>query len=109
MDEAPQIPQPVPEVPRKALWISLALPPAATLLGNLLAAGIRHRDDYGITFLGVPVLVLFLILGFLFMFKKAVGTRYRGRSLVYLNIAYFLGQIIVCLALWVGSCLLFVK
>ncbi len=106
MEEVPQIPRPVPEVPRKALWISLAVPPAATLLGNLIVAGCEPRNNYGTTFLWVPIVVFFVIFGFLFMFKNAVGTRYRGRSVVYLNIAYFLGQIIVCIVMWVGSCML---
>ncbi|MGL5018850.1 MAG: hypothetical protein ACRDBP_12000 [Luteolibacter sp.] len=53
--------------------------------------------------------MFFVILMFTIRFHEIVSRRYRGRSLVFLTFAYFFGQIIICLSLWLGSCLLFVK
>lgn len=107
MDEAPEIPQPVPEIPRGALWTTLGIPPVVTLVTNM-AIGIfsRNGGDAGISLL-IPPVMFFVILGLSFRFHAIVKPRYRGRSLVFLTSAYFLGQIIVCLALWIGSCALF--
>ena len=80
-----------------------------TLLGNVIASFSKDSSAYGESFLLVPLVVFFVILGNFPFFKNAVGKRYQGRSLVFLNLAYFFGQIIVCLSLWVGSCLLFVN
>lgn len=109
MSEKPVIPQPLPTIPRAPLWITFSLPPIATLLGNLVASFYRTRDDYGTSFLWVPLVVLLLIIVCVPFFSRIVGNRYRGRSLVFLNCAYLLGQIIVCLSLWVGTCLLVVN
>jgi hypothetical protein len=109
MDEAPEIPMPVPEIPRLPLWIACSIPPVATLLGNLVVSFVRNPDPYGATFLWVPVVVFFIILVLTPLFHQAVRVRYRGRSLVFLNCAYVLGEIIICLALWFGSCFLLVN
>ncbi|MGL4401808.1 MAG: hypothetical protein ACRCXD_18255, partial [Luteolibacter sp.] len=81
----------------------------AILAGNLIVSLESHPDPYGTSYLWVPLIVFFVILGFLPVFHRAMKTRYRGRSLVFLNLAYFFGQIIVCLSLWLGSCLMFVQ
>ena len=109
MSEEPDIPQPLPTIPRATLWILFSLPPMATLLGNLVASFYQTPGDYGTSFLPVPLVVLILIIVCLPFFSRIVGNRYRGRSLVFLNCAYLLGQIIVCLSLWVGTCLLVVS
>jgi hypothetical protein len=51
---------------------------------------------------------LLTILCCLVTFISAWKVRYRGRSLVLTSIGYVLGQIILCLGLWFGTCLLFV-
>jgi len=107
MDEKPEVPQPVAAIPRGPLWVVLAIPPATTLIANL-AIGLYSRNggDGGVSLL-LPVVMFFVILGLLFRFLAIIKPRYRGRSLVFLGFAYFLGQIIVCLTLWIGSCALF--
>ena len=109
MTEAPEVPSPVPVIPRGPLWLACSIPPAATLIGNLLASFFRNTSDYSVCFLLVPLVVLFIIGLITPLFNLAVRTRYRGRSLVFLNCAFILGQIIVCLALWFGSCFLFMS
>jgi hypothetical protein len=109
MTEAPQVPEPQPSIPRGWLWTTLAAPPLVTLLGNTIVGFYRHSSGHGDAFLWVPLAVFFVILGNYPFFKDAVAKRYRGRSLVFLNFAYFFGQIIICLSLWLGFCLLIGK
>lgn len=109
MDEEPELPEPVPEISRGALWTALILPPVITLVSNLVLAYFSWyqrggRPEFA---LWVPPLVSLLILGLSGQFHRAVKKRYRERSLVFLNFAYILGQSIVCLSLWIGTCLLF--
>jgi hypothetical protein len=102
-------PTPLPGIPRTPLWIAFSIPPLAILAGNLIVSFDQNPDPYGSSYLWVPIVVFFVILGFLPVFHRVMKTRYRGRSLVFLNFAYFFGQIIICLSLWAGSCLLFMK
>ncbi|MES2921719.1 MAG: hypothetical protein V4819_09235 [Verrucomicrobiota bacterium] len=106
MDEIPETPEPIPTIDKGPLWWALAIPPLVTLVINIalgLSSGIG--DVAGFSLL-IPPVMFFVILGLSFRFHGIVKPRYRGRSLVFLNSAYFLGQIIVCLALWIGSCAL---
>ena len=109
MTEVLEVPSPVPVILRGPLWLACSIPPMATLVGNLLAIFVRSPSDYGVGFLMVPMVVLFIIGLITPLFNLAVRTRYRGRSLVFLTCAFILGQIIVCLALWFGSCFLFMS
>lgn len=106
MDEKPEIPEPVPQVPRGALWRALAIPPVVTFFGNMLI-GLGGRDYSDLTITLLPLVVCSVILIYAVFFNLAVGQRYRGTSLVFLRLSYLFGQIIVCLALWIGSCALF--
>ena len=109
MNETSELPKSVPEIPRGPLSSTLVIPPAMTFLTNM-AIGLSGKGmgDAGLSLFLLPVM-FFVVLGFTSRFHHIVGARYRGRSLVFLNFAYFLGQIIVCLALWFGSCVLFFK
>lgn len=109
MDEVPEVPQPVPEIPRGTLWISLMLPPVATVAVNVIL-GLAHelKSDWSIL-LVTPWLAFFLIIGCMTTFVPAVGMRYHGWSQVVLSSFYFMGQIIVCMALWLGSFLLVIR
>ena len=110
MSEEPSIPEPIPEIPRGALWRALAIPPAATSIGNMFIGLFAKNGNEGVlTFSLLPLVVFGLIIGFSIQFNRTVGQRYRGRSLVFLTSAYLLGQIIVCLTLWIGTCVLFFK
>lgn len=108
MNPDPELPRPLPtpEIPKTRLWIALSIPPVAILIGNLIVSFDQSPDPYGASYLGVPIVVFFIILGLLPVFHQAMKNRYCGRSLVFLDFAYFFGQIILCLSLWVGSCLL---
>lgn len=108
MNEAPEVPAPPPEVPKNKLWASLSIPPVLTVIGTLVAGGAHSPTSYGIEFLFVLPVGLLTIFCCLVPFIKAWGVRYRGRSLVLTSIGYVLGQIILCLGLWFGTCLLFV-
>ena len=109
MNEELEIPVPVPGIARGKLWVSLAAPPAATFIANCITGLNWARNDYGASFLWVPILSLVLIIGFLFSFNSALRPRYQGRSAVLLGFFYLIGQIVVCLAVWFGSCFLFMS
>lgn len=103
MNEEPEVPEPSPEIPKGPFWTTLLFPPFVTLSANV-AIGVGGGSVALSLF--VPLFVVFVILGLTFRFQEIVQLRYRGRSFAFLSIAYFLGQIIVCLALWIGSCAL---
>lgn len=107
MNELPEIPEPGPGPENGKLWVSLFSPPAATLLANCITGLNWSRNDYGVSFLWVPILSLILTIGFLFRFHSTLRPRYQGRSAILLGFFYFIGQIVVCLAVWFGSCLIF--
>lgn len=107
MDEVPEVPEPVPKIATGPLWCALAIPPAVTLVANIaIGVASKNVDVAGYSLL-IPPLMFFVISALCFRFHAIVKPRYRGRSLVFLTCSYFLGQIIVCLALWIGSCALF--
>lgn len=108
MNADPQIPGSKPVVPRGLLWTSLSVPPIATVMGNAVA-GLLSKSTGGELIFVVPMVVAALIFALSFVFFHAITARYRGRSVAFLYIAYLLGQAIICLALWFGSCLLFMS
>lgn len=108
MNPDPQIPGPQPVVPRGLLWSSLIVPPVATVMGNAVA-GLISKNNGGELILVVPMVVTALVFVLSFVFFHAITKRYRGKSVAFLYIAYLLGQAIICLALWFGSCLLFMS
>lgn len=103
--EPPPIPDPVPEIPVGPLWVTLLVPPAVIVLCALL--DLVFKNSGAVMFSAAPTLAAAFILGMSFVFHSLVGLRYRGKSLVFLDCCYVFGQIIVCLVLWVGSCLVF--
>ena len=107
MNEVPEVLKPVAMIPQGPLWATLAIPPVLTLLPNIaIGLGSKNGGDGGLSLL-IPLVMFFVILGLTIRFHAIIGQRYRGRSLVFLVSSYFLGQMIVCLALWIGSCALF--
>lgn len=106
MNEAPEFPVPPPEIPKGKLWMSLAAPPVMTSILTMVIGGVYDRNGYGQEFLLVLPVGLLTILFCLASFVSAWKVRYHGRSLVLTSIGYFLGQIILCLALWFGGCVL---
>ena len=81
------------------------MPSAAVVLTNLFVVAGPGEGGYGINFLwSVPVGVV-AIIGGCIAFAGVIRDCYAGRSKVLLNFGYFLGQIIVCLTVGLGSCL----
>lgn len=109
MNEEPEILLPPPKISRGKLWASLIAPPGATFLANCITGLNWNRNDYGASFLWVPILSLVLAIGFLFIFNSSVRPRYQGRSAILLGFFYVIGQIVICLAVWFGSCFLFMS
>ena len=105
MNEAPEIPAPPPEIPRKSLWTTLAIPPAITTTGTLVMSMIFGSRNYGAEMLWMLPIGLIAIITCLVFFVRVFRIRYRGRTLVLTSIGYFLGQVILCLCLWFGSCM----
>lgn len=106
MQEIPEIPSPPPEVPKGKLWVSLLMPPAVTVLLTFFTGITIDLRNYGIEFLYILPFCLVAIVFGQFAFTSAWRTRYRGRTLVLTSIGYFLGQIVLCLGLWFGCCLI---
>lgn len=108
MNDEPAIPQPPPVIPRRALWLILAAPPLVTVLATVfIPFCFPNQDDAVWMLVLVPVVVsLGLIPGLAFHFHDAVRHRYRGISLWFLVFSYMIGEIIGCIVLSVGSCLL---
>lgn len=100
LDDRSLLPQPQPQVPRKAMWVTLAAPPVLTLVSGGVLLSLPNKGET--LLLGVLMTVLGVVPGLSFHFHDAMAKRYRGTSLVFLVCAYLLGQVIVCLVLWFG-------
>jgi hypothetical protein len=107
MEQAPEVPTPPPEIPKGKLWTALLLPPAIMCTGSLIARDVASRSrSYGEEFLVMLPVGLVAILATSVLFVRVWGVRYHGRSLVLTTIGYILGQIVLCLAVWFGCCLI---
>lgn len=101
-------PPPVPNpgsIPAGPLWTALVVPPVLTVTGNFCCAALSKQTG-GEMVLLVPVFTALAILFLCIPFHRAVRERFQGVSLVFLNLSYLLGEAIICLALWFGTCLL---
>ncbi|MCW1925825.1 hypothetical protein OKA05_24920 [Luteolibacter arcticus] len=112
MEESPEVPIPPPEIPRGELWAALLLPVVVMCAGCVLCLGVsgaRSVDGYDL----VGTLMVMFTVEMVMMpvaadlFVRAWGVRYRGRSLVLTTLGFMLGQIVLCMAVWVGFCLIF--
>ncbi|MBC8126323.1 MAG: hypothetical protein H8M99_04145 [Gloeobacteraceae cyanobacterium ES-bin-144] len=102
-------PPPVPTLSKASLWTVLSIPTLLTLIGNVIVHFTSGDGDYGSNYLVTPMVMFFVILILTPFFNHVVRSRYRGRSLVFLNFGFILGQMMVCLAVWFGSCLLLIS
>ena len=102
MDLTPEIPRPIPEIPKRALWMTSVVPPVMTAVFAGLLIAVLGKEGGA---MAGAMLSVFLLVG-LFVwttaFSLVVGKRYRGTSQAFLVVSYLLGQIIVCLSLWFG-------
>ena len=107
--DEPALPEPPPRIRTGRLWLSLLAPPAITAATNLVIGCCQAAGQYGEGMLVSLLVGTVAILAFLFVYLSAIRPRFRGRSAVLLGFAYPVGQIVVCLAVWFGSCLPFVR
>ncbi len=102
-----QIPPPVPEIPRKTLWLTLLIPPLITLLSNMAIHLAWGQGLHDIEVIEIMTLVIFfLILHQLRRFNALVRQHYQSVTLFFLSWAYFLGQAVVCCTFFASACAL---
>jgi hypothetical protein len=100
----PSPPEPPPSISRKELWSALILPPLAVVLMNWVAAQI-YKEPIGAFFaFTLPVGALFILMMTLW-FVCIIRPRFTGASFVFLCLGYLLGEVVICLSLWSGTCL----
>lgn len=101
-ERVPEVPQPIPEISKRSLWLILGLPPVVTsMVAGLLVGVLGPQGGAAVGLL----LSLFIFVGLLVgttAFSLVVGKRYRGISQAFLVLSYLLGQSIVCFSLWIG-------
>lgn len=106
-------PQEPPQVPRGKLWAALLAPPLLTGGLNLIIAalgatgalgGSGADNAIGLSMCLLPVGLLVIIIC-LIPFVACLRVRYHGRSVVLSGIGYFIGQVVICFAIWFGTCL----
>lgn len=76
-----------PKIPRGSCWFFVLAPPVLEIISGLLPG--TKWDPPAMLAAGI------FCLGFL----GCMSVRYRGRSLVLLGAAYYLGEFIICLAI----------
>lgn len=99
---------PSPErIPAWPLWRCLGIPPLLVLVVNLSFAIPKMEGNALVSIWSVilPIILLGIIPGLAFHFSDTVRVRYRGTSLTFLVWSYVLGEIIICMSLFVGSCI----
>ncbi|MEP4076591.1 hypothetical protein [Haloferula sp.] len=96
-----------PEIPKGKLWASLTIPPLVTVFCILFVSALPDPDygPFGIGTFFILLVDLVTIIICLVIFIRAWRVRSHGRGLVLTSIAYFLGQVIICLCVWFGCCL----
>jgi hypothetical protein len=107
--DEPPLPPPPPKTNLKLLWTSLLVPPAVTAGSNLLIGCCGEVGSYGENMLLSLLVAVLTIFACLFVFLAAIRPRFRGRSAVLLGFAFPVGHIVVCLAVWFGSCIPFLR
>jgi hypothetical protein len=94
---------------RGVLWVLLATPPVSLFVTNLAIGWGGHSGQYGTGFLNALPVGLVALIVCQVLFSRFIRHRYRGRSLALLSLGYFVGECVIALAVWFGSCLLFVN
>lgn len=91
-------------MPRGPLWFFLCLPPMAIILSNVIIWLSGKIGDYGMNYLYSLLVGIVALVGGQIGFSNLVAKHSLGSSKLGLNLGYFFGEIMVCLALWFGSC-----
>ncbi|OYV04185.1 MAG: hypothetical protein CFE26_18245 [Verrucomicrobiales bacterium VVV1] len=104
MNPEPETSKPVPEIPRGRLWLALLTPPLLMGVGNLVAGLSKFLPLYLVT----PIVAFFGIIWGAIHFNELMRFRHLGGFRDLIVFFYLIGQIVICLALWYGSCFLFV-
>lgn len=84
------------------LWGWLLGPSFAVVSANFFINWLAKRFDDGV-FWVLPGGLIAICLGTIF-FAALMKKRYRGGTRALLVAGYFFGQMVVCLAAWIGSC-----
>jgi hypothetical protein len=103
--DQPSIPTPG-SLSRGPLWILLLAPPLFVVIANLVIGWGGYQDTYGVGFLRSLGIGLVALVVCQICFPFFVRQRYRGKSVMLLSMAYFVGEVVIGLAVWFGSCLL---
>ncbi len=100
MNPEPETPKPVPEIPRGRLWLLLLTPPLLTGVGNLVAG----LPNFFLLYLLTPLIAFFTVVWGAIHFNELIRFRHLGGFRDLIVFFYLLGQIVICLAVWYGSC-----
>lgn len=101
MNEVREKPVPDPVVPPLLFWMAISVPPSMIYCASLTVRVMLKEIEGQLVLAILIVLFMFLVIAVcLALFHHAAGKRYRGVSLEYLCAAFFLGQAIVCTAVW---------
>ena len=106
MHNEPTPPEEPPVISQRRLWTALLGPTAATLLFSLPAM-LGSGDIEGSILLS-PLGALITIVICQVLFLRTMKVRYRGRSMALLGFGFFIGQLVICFAVWFGACVLVV-
>jgi len=94
---------------RGVLWVLLVTPPFSVVLANLVIGWSGHAGQYSLGFFDALPVGLVVLIVCQVLFSRIMRHRYRGKSLVLLSLGYLAGEMVISLAVWFGSCLLFVN
>lgn len=87
----------------------LAAPSLLLLACNVIIKLGGFKGRYGEGYLNALPVGLLVLIVCAVSFSRFMRHRYRGTSLVLLSLGYFVGQMVISLAVWFGSCLLFMN
>lgn len=102
----PPVPEPIPELNQSRLWTSILFPPISVVIGALISSGMSWTQNNPTPLFVTLLIGLGAIMAMAVIFHETVSVRYRKGSLVFLNLAFLMGQSIACLFIWFGACLI---
>jgi hypothetical protein len=103
MNEETETTKPEPEIPRGRLWLVLLTPPLLTGLGSLVAG----LPNFFLLYLLTPLIAFFGIIWGSIRFNELIRFLHLGGFRDLIVFFYLIGQIVICFAVWYGSCFLF--
>jgi hypothetical protein len=87
------------------MWRALSLPPAVMVLMVLISAVLPENDPRIVVLLAAaPITLVAIVIGIV-MLARVLQTRFRGSAIACMVVAYLLGELLICTAIWFGACL----